>query len=306
MANEVKMGRIERLSRIIELLSKDRTFKHADFLAEETGRDVRTIYRDIDVIENFLGIGSVERTSDGYRIIGKDLVEILTKNDDYSRLAAIKQSPLGGLLDRRIKVLDNIIAKVAPLLDIKGKIPDMRLRYLFEGMNTGKYLTMLYRSKNELNRHEIVPIKLYLDYSLLYVVAYDEGYGHLITLGASKIESLTPMNHHKMPMSELKRYRDYVNSGWGKMLLPEREEPFSVQFKVDNSIIKYFQENPIHVSQIWQAVGDEFIISLKAHHPVEFTRWSLRFGAHLKILEPQEFIDELRNYLYSMQKMYEE
>lgn len=298
--------KLENIIRLITVLNGNREWKHARDLSTELGVSVRTVMRYLDEIDGLIGFPILERSKSGFRIFSGNFVDVLANRDEFSHLAALKTTPLGGLINTtRIEIPIPVLRKIQEMIEIKGSIHDEFIRNIFHAMRDGEFLLVDYQSKTATKRHRGVPIKLYLDYSILYVAFYDTQYGYIILLAGSKIKSVY-RTHKFLKDSDLETYRNYVNKAWGKMIRHKDEQITEVRFRVDHSIIAHFRNNPLHHTQSITEAEDGYVISLLIHNPIEFIRWSLRFGDSIRIIDPPEIIAELKRYLDSISEGYSE
>lgn len=302
-----KLSKFDRVYEMIALLSERKEYMTARQIAELLSVSTRSVHRYADQIDSLLGVGMplLERGPSGYRISTLNLVDVVMDHENLRSLSAIKATPLGALIKtRRLKVPDPLLHSLGSLIELKGRIHDDHFRSIFQALSDGKFLRIEYQSKDKIKEHHCVPIKLFFDYSLLYLTVFDEGYDHLIALGASKIKSVRPSNQ-RLSEEDMRHFREYVNSAWGKMLRHQSAKISRAIFKVDKSIIAYFRKNPMHQSQsIEELANGYYRISLDIHNPVEFVRFALRFGEHLTISGDESVLAETRGFLRQMLDQY--
>lgn len=296
-----------KLFAMISILGENNEYKTAEQIADRMKCSIRTVQRNLNRIEDiFEGIYDLlDRTPSGCRLKSSyHLMESILDSEDTFAIAAINSTPLGALLHSRKSKTMQTSDSINSLIDMKGKISDEHFRSIFFALKEGEFLEITYRSKDEDKTHICVPIKIHFDYSLMYLTVFDEGYGHMILLGASKIKAVRK-THKKLPKKKLEEYRSYVSSAWGKMHRHDTQTISTAEFQVDEAIIEYFKKNPLHPTQkINELSSRRFKITMQIHNPIEFVRYVSRFGEHLALTGDDEVLTEAREYFRCMAKNY--
>jgi predicted DNA-binding transcriptional regulator YafY len=148
-----------------------------------------------------------------------------------------------------------------------------------------------------------VPVKFFIRSSIPYVVSFDEARGHLIVLGADKIERATK-SRKSLPQGTLQELRAYVNSAWGMMIQHKEGRRIEVEFEANVSVAPYFGKVPLHPSQTVTERRGKHVFRLLVHNEKEFGRYLLRFGRAVRILSPESAIGELTGFLSEMEAFY--
>ncbi len=279
-------------------------WRSADQVAGKLGVDRRTVFRYMNEIElAFDPMPILERGPDGYRLCRNDFLETLQYRDDYTGLAAVMASPIGALIRPARPLPEKLVAAVMDTVETGGVLAATIIRPLFEAMRTGNYLEIPYRAKADTKRHRCVPVKFFLRSGISYFVCYDAGYGHLIVLGADKMEGAFKTKDF-LPLSELKELRDYVNSAWGLMVRHEQRLTCRIEFEANPSVAAYFLKAPLHRSQEHRMKDDRSVFGLTVHSEGEFARFILRFGRAVRIRAPKSAVSEMKTFLADMAEFY--
>jgi predicted DNA-binding transcriptional regulator YafY len=188
-------------------------------------------------------------------------------------------------------------------VQIRSSVNKEDLQHIFKAMRDGLYVIIRYNSSGVAKEHRCVPIRIYLDFSILYLNVYDEEKGHLITMAMTKIESVN-LTRDKALSSLMDELREYLASAWGKMLRHDKKMISDAVFEADNFILPHFVNNPMHESQKIKREGGKNIVSLKTHHPVEFVRWSLRYGEDITVIGGEEVMTEMKRYIEMLNNKY--
>jgi predicted DNA-binding transcriptional regulator YafY len=297
--------KLEKTIKLLEYLEEHKAWVKSCELCSYLDIDRRSLIRHIKEIQTaFSPFLIIESGKNGYRLDKNDFMDSVRQREDCENLAAILFTPLGGLVKPKRPYKERTLALIRDLIDIRGAAPYEILHPIFRAMKEGQYLCIEYQSIDGINKHECVPFKIFLDFSILYIILYDRDRGHLILMAVSKILSINLMPE-KLEEVKCKELKDYINSAWGKMIRHDEKLISEVRFWVNESILYHFIKYPLHESQKIEVIDGERYITMRIHHPVEFIRWSLRFGQGIKIISPDEVIQEIKNYLNFMNNYYE-
>jgi predicted DNA-binding transcriptional regulator YafY len=170
-------------------------------------------------------------------------------------------------------------------------------------MRTGNFLELGYHSTSVSKTHFCVPVKFFIRSSIPYIVAFDEERGHLIVLGADKIERAAK-SRKSLPQATVQELRDYVNSAWGMMIQHREAKRIEVEFEANASVAPYFETTRLHSSQTMAERRGKHVFRLLVHNEKEFGRYLLRFGRAVRILSPESAIGELTGFLSEMEAFY--
>ena len=278
--------------------------RSVDQVASKLEVDRRTVFRYMSEIElAFDPVPIIERSREGYRLCQSDFLDVMQSRDDYAGLAAVMSSPLGALVKGKKPMPDKLLKGVREMVDTRAALGEKLVRPIFEAMRTGNFLELSYRSASEPKTHVCVPVKFFIRSSIPYVVAFDEARGHLIVLGANKIERVAK-SRKSLPPDAVQELRAYVNSAWGMMIQHKEGKRIEVEFEANAAVAPYFDKAPLHSSQTMTERRGKHVFRLLVHNEKEFGRYLLRFGRAVRILSPESTIGELTGFLSEMEAFY--
>jgi len=297
-----------KLDNLIDLLDylSPNEYRTVNDLAKKLGVDRRTVFRYIDEIELAFGnFPIIERNREGCRLCKNDFLEVMQARDDYAGLAAIMASPLGSLVEPKYGIPQRLTKTVKEMVEVRSALGQKLLRAIFEAMRTGNFLEIEYNAKGQARTHLCVLVKFFMSSGIPYVVSYDEGYGHLICLGADKI-GRAAKSRKTLPAETLAELRGYVNSAWGMMIQHKERKRVEVEFEAGPAVAPYFEKAPLHPSQKRSERDGKIFFALLVHNESEFVRFLLRFGRAVRIASPESTIGELKSFLGFMADFYDE
>jgi len=295
--------KLENLVTLFDYLSPWQ-YRSVDQVAGKLGVDRRTVFRYMTEIElAFDPVPVIERDREGYRLCQSDFLDVMQSREDYAGLAAVMSSPLGALVQGKRPMPDKLLKGVREMVDTRAALGEKLVRPIFEAMRTGNFLELGYHSASETKTHLCVPVKFFIRSGIPYVVVFDEARGHLIVLGADKIERVAK-SRKSLPPSTVQELRAYVNSAWGMMIQHREGRRIEVEFEANASVAPYFEKAPLHSSQTMTERRGKHVFRLLVHNEKEFGRYLLRFGRAVRILSPESAIDELTGFLSEMEAFY--
>ncbi len=291
---------------LFELMERD---LRLDEVAALLGCSDRQARRYIDDINAAAPDGAlVDRVNGKYRFrTPREFIELADGAYDENVMAAIVSTPLGGLVRTR-GLPERVLGRIRGLVDSgRGERPDNELAALFKALVEGRYIDFDYTSDREKKRHRAVPVRLFLDPVQVYLVAYDEAYGHLICLAATKMAGIraVPAGTASMSSGGLKELRDYTLGAWGKMIRHDSRSVAQAAFVAAPAVAPYFRRNRLRLDQAMEELEDGSLrVGLRVHNPTEFVRFMLRFGTAVKIEGDAEVLAEARAFLERMRDFY--
>ena len=286
-------NKFERMMRILSLLS-EREWTSCQKLMDKLHVSRRTILRyiqDINIPFEDAGIGLIESSRDGYKLIDTNFLDTLKGVNDYYTIAAIQSTPFGKTLNTQPVMRNFLIEKIVPRIEISNQLSNEKLEPIFAALTHNAKLDIIYmRSNGTKGNYSILPLKLISNGGIYYLQCYDFGYEQLLNLTVNKIESFEtgdPFKETKLIAEKL----DYLNSRWGFMANDTKKYIADVTFETDRSIAELFNTNPLHSSMKYECVDGKHRFSLAVHNLLEFIRWSFKYGHHLTITGPEWVID---------------
>lgn len=299
-------ARIERLFKIIRLLSGAPHRLSAEQIAQAVGVSSRNVMRDLNEIDMLIDIPLVDRSHDGFTMPDLKLIGLITEFDDMQSVSAEKSNQGNPLIkiDREV-MTSGMVYQLIRLKEIKaGMSNGSHFKKVFSALIQGLFVKITIKSDDEVEEHLCVPIKVYFDQQLLYISVFDDTFDHLILLEANKICSVRQAEK-RLDRKKLAMFREYVNSAWGKMIRHDQMLINQAVFTVDQFIGEYFHRHSLLESQIIQVDSPgRYIVTMDIHQPVEFVRWILRFGDNVTVRGDEDVLREMHGYLAVMMKKY--
>jgi predicted DNA-binding transcriptional regulator YafY len=296
--------KLDRLIRLFDILSPN-AWTNAERIAVELEVDRRTVYRYVREADMaFSPFPILESGPMGYRLQKNDFLEILQSRNDYLGIAAAASGPLGSLLSASPKLSQRLLDMARDIVETRTAVPERTLRTILSGAQDGSYVTIEYKAKSEIRVHTLVPIKLFMNSGLPYLVGFDKGYGHMICLGLHKVLKASK-GKSRIESVTLTELRSYLNSAWGMMVRHKEKKTTCVSFKASPAVSPYFFKSPLHSLQAFSESGVSSIFTLPVHNEDEFARFILRFGRSVKIISPESAVRSLKSFLDSMVLFYD-
>ncbi len=289
--------------RIFEILSETRWTKAFE-IAMELDVSERTIWRYIAQInDGFPDYPVIESSKEGYRLVKNDFLTFLRKREDdsFALEAVLSQSPLGTIISRKSGGQEVFLSKLAGRLELKTSIPADKLRPIFNALMKSRCLITQYHKNKEINSIEFVPLRLVMEHNIPYLNILDLDDVIIKLIAIDKMEEIR-ISEKIVDPKEIEKHRLFLQSAWGIMIT---ENIHNVRFQVISDILPYFKNTSIHSSQKFITVDNPFsVISVDVHNLREFVRFTLRFGRAIKIIDPEEAIEEVHEFLEDMLNYY--
>lgn len=312
-----------RLGQIDELLQSGKSFT-AGHIAKRLEVSLRTIQRDIEYMRDFYN-APIEAGKDGYRYTEQNF---FIKSIPMSEGEAFSLSVLNPLLEQYRntpleKDLRSIFKKIVECLPEKVTIdtsflnskitfiPDKAeiieknlFQTVFSALKSCRPLTFEYRplQKNTYMTRTIEPYHVVCQKGNWYVIGLcrDKGDVRIFSLGRMKnvrTESKkfifpTDFNPH-----------DYFDEDMGVWL--SNKTPLSVELLVDKEIGTYALNRFWHKGQTVEEREDGSVyVKFETTQKQEVLRWVLGQGHTVRVLAPQELVDEVRAECAKVAAMY--
>lgn len=271
-------------------------------LAEATGRNERTIFRDIRQLED---AGFPVYNDGGYRFATDAFLPAvnLTPSELYSLFIAVRflESQSGGdlgaegrqALEKLLRgTSENRRLDLGVLRDhvqVSELTEDTGMSLLLEmqqALGHGMQIEILYQGlKDEAALPRVLdPMGLFCFRQVWYLHAFDHGKQGLRNFRLSRIESVESLdepvkNAAKMEIQEASYHRWDI----------EGDQSFEVVLKVSDKLARWLEENPAHPSQALEGAEVRYrVTDLKA-----MARWIAGLYG-LEVLEPAELRSELQ------------
>jgi predicted DNA-binding transcriptional regulator YafY len=84
------------------------------------------------------------------------------------------------------------------------------------------------------------------------------------------------------------------------------DDEIEVKIRFDKAVAGYLKERKWHPSQEIEEYPDgSLVLSMTVNHLLELKRWILSWGSMAQILEPQSFVDDIKQTVDDMKEKYE-
>lgn len=153
------------------------------------------------------------------------------------------------------------------------------------------------------------PYQLFLKNGHYYLACNYDKYDNLIYCRIDRISSISLTQLHAKPLSDIKGYENGINLGKLNNTLPYlfEDEPTRIEFVTANyagnmidNVIDWFGRDV----QIAELVDGNYKFTLTAS-PRAMRFWTLQFGKYVKVLLPQSLVNQIKDDINEMKKMYE-
>ena len=164
--------RFRKMIKILELLNSSTPKKVVD-IAKSVGTSRETVHRILkDMNIAFDCFYPIQKVNGGWILTKDPLIEQLIIDEDRANLATVLMTPLGKLIKSKPGLYDRYFPLIQQIIEIRGHIGEKDLKLLMNAMRDGTFLKLTHRSLNGEKDHAIVPVKLFQDFGMLYIVAY--------------------------------------------------------------------------------------------------------------------------------------
>lgn len=153
------------------------------------------------------------------------------------------------------------------------------------------------------------PYQLFLKNGHYYLACNYEKYDNLIFCRVDRISGLSATTLPIKPLSEIKGYENRINLGRLNNTLPYlfEDEPTRIEFitannaeKMIDNVIDWFGRDV----KITQLDDGNYQFSLMAS-PKAMRFWVLQFGKYVKVLSPKTLVDQIKDDIVEMKKLYD-
>ena len=316
------------------MLQKRRYTVTSAELAEEYGKSIRTIQRDLNDLREIGFNIKGERLLDGQQglfLDPNDLPPMSFALTDLSALIFIEsisdflegtpfQEHLHDVIqrieasvpDELVRFLRRAAEAYAPHIRGHKKLDEgthTTLSHLNRAILEQKICNIKYRTigSDEEKSYQIEPLRLlyYMEAGGLYLIARVPAYGNPITLAVERIRELDLSDEDFTLEDEVAAtISDRLRNSFGII----SGEPIQAKIYFSPQQAPYIQERTWHPSQqIEEEEGGGIVITINASDTYELKRWILQFGSDARVLEPKslrlQIISELKASLDSYQDL---
>lgn len=317
------MNRLERITAIL-LQLQSRKKLTAQQLADKFETSVRTIYRDIRVLEE-AGVPIGAEAGLGYYLLdGYSLPPVLfTKEEGAAMLTASKL--LGKLGDVSLnKQFDSAMDKIRAVLKSTEKdfletldnsiqvytmrppvdtqtFPNKFISTIQEALVKEQVIEITYYSRyaNETNTRKVEPIGLCYVNGAWHLFAWCRLRGAIRDFRPDRIKSLVTLNE-KYAKNKLPVLEDAVSA----FFKPAQLHRITLLMKKD--LTSYVGDMKYYLGLTEETdMGDRYQQVYFYPSITDFARWAISWGDKISIVEPQELLDELKEMSQALQQHYQ-
>ena len=263
----------------------------------ETGEELyeRTFHNHRQAIEDTFGIEIKCDRSLGYYIANSEDLE-----GDGIRQWLLESLSMSNILKESADMRDKILFE---------KIPSSRrwLPIIVNAMRDGKAIELTYQSfsRNEPTTFIVHPYCLKLFKQRWYMLGKSEDYDmpRIYALDERMKNAVQTKKKLKVPA---KFNAEEFFSGYFGIIVGDNCKPSTVEIKVDEDQVKYFESLPLHHSQTPVVTTEDYTIYQYHLVPTfDFRQEVLRHGPSVEVLTPEWFRDEVAEDVRNMMKRYE-
>ncbi|SNB46855.1 YafY family protein [Geobacter sp. DSM 9736] len=296
-------------------------------LAEESGVDRRTVYRDLAAIQEagYPLVADWENGERSYRFLTRfkdvppisfTVEELMTLHFLRSQLDFLKGSPFEQDIDAIFRKINSVLPpRYAAHLERIGRVTvplhqggrDYRkvfdqLKLLREALIYQYRVTMTYGAKGKGSpaSYEVDPYTLLFFKGGLYLLGYAHNRKALRTFAIERIGSVE-MQRERFEMPEGYLPEEQLRHAFGIV----DEVPMRVRLRFSPLLAHLARERLWHPSQQVAEEGDgSATLTFEAGGRMEILSWILSHGRHVEVLEPADLREELRRMIAAMAEMY--
>ncbi len=323
-------SQVIRLLTIIQILATHHYGKTVKQLSEELGENLRTIYRDLDVLQEVgLPIYDDARGGSSYwsftpeyrkkygdnlpnafgitELIGlylsRDLLMSLKGTIFFDSIEALIKKIRSQLGEKLVEFLESteqaFAAGMGPASDYAQR--KEILQRLNESCLQCRIVKFRYHSrKNEFTERRVHPHKVYYYQGMLYLIAYDPMREDFRIFVLDRMEDLV-LCEETFKRREDFALEDYLKHSFGVM----RDAVVNAKVWVDKNEARFVAEKIWHESQkIKNNLDGSIEISFQVAGFIELKQWILALGPAARVLEPSELVEEIRADLEKTLRVY--
>ena len=296
-------------------------------MAEETGVDRRTIYRDLNAIQDagYPLISEWLNNRKAYRFLTRfkdvppiifTLQELMTLYFLRSQFEFLEGTPFREELETIFRKVNSVlppryaahmerIASVSiPLLQGRrdyGKVAG-ELKLLREALIYQYRVKLAYRSKGKgkATTYRVDPYSLIFHKGGLYLLGYAHNRRALRTFAAERI-SRVEVEKERFEIPDKFRPEEQFRSAFGIV----DEAAMAVRVKFSPTVAHMVRDRIWHPSQRTESMPDgSVLLSFEAGGRMEIISWLLSYGEHAEVLEPADLRDEVGRKISEMAAKY--
>ena len=309
-------NQLSRQWRLLQLIDRPAGVT-VDDAAQELECTVRTVWRDVDVLQRAFPIYD-ERSADGRRTVFRvtddfkrriplrlTLAELAALVMSRELLAPLGASVLGPAVASAFARITDVLSPdalklLARMRDVVGvrmigaKLQEPAAEHvpaIQQALLDRRSLRLRYHAfqRDEETEREVDPYHLTYFNGGLYLIAYCHLREAVRTFAVERIRAVTPSRRRFEPPRDF-RPDEYLDKAWG--ILQGALVTVRVVFAAE--LGRYIEERLWHPSQKLRTLPDRRVeLTLRVADTVEVRRWILGFGAQAEVVEPTSLRDAL-------------
>lgn len=317
-------NRLFRILKMISLLNSRHKKWRVRELAEHFRVTPKTIYRDIQVMEE-LGIPIYDNPDDyTYSILD----DFYFKAPDMTREEALALLLVGQAFQEEFfpykepldtgvtKILNSLPSSIQKVVNDLGEqisyqygpfvdLSDYRdiIQEVEKCVENSTSIIIEYYSltSNRTTRRKIDPYQFEYYNGACYVIGYCHNRGEIRLFRVDRIKEIETTAESFAKDADFNRDQ-YMGSSWG---VERSDEERKVVLKFSGKAAKLVREKEWHKSQrIYNLPGDKIRFEISTSSMQEIKYWILGFGAGVEVLEPGELKEEVIEEIEKMKKIY--
>ncbi len=325
-------SQIQRLLRILQILSSGRKVTTKELLHRFDGDvSLRTLQRDLLALSE-AGIPLIsEKTmanENAWSLMShfRSFIPMPLETNEYlaahilkANLKVFQKTPFGGEIKSLIKKIDQIVPE-----EVFLETDNSKADKLFENYTAGTFdyapygdtinhlisailkqyiceVTYHNPSKGTEKKYPIEPEKLVYYSGALYVIAYLRKYGKFRLLAIQRIKKLD-IKKETFPKDHIFDQELFWKNKFGLF----SADQVDVKLKFSKEISHHIEGRTWHHSQeVKRKKNGDLILSMKVGVSPELIAWILGWNKQVMVLSPDKLIEEIKQNVKDIQKLYE-
>jgi predicted DNA-binding transcriptional regulator YafY len=314
---------VRRASRLVEI---ERLLRNAPRglttrqISERTGYSIRTIQRDLNVLESELGVPLMEGTGRRWRIVAGSspigsvrftlhearaiymATRLLLRHADEQDPDAI--AALDKLADALPPALSDFVTEAADELRRRPVTPGYSdtMRTLTTAWAESLRVSIRYRSQQSRTPRETIVDTYWLEPSATgaatYLHGWSETHGERRTFKVDRIAAARLLDQHFAPPPDIAELRSQLSQSWGGAVVGD--DHFDVVLEFEKEVAERVGETTWHPSQrLTPLDGGRLRFEAQIPSFMEFVPWVRGWGEAVIVVAPYELRTEIAG---SMQK----
>ncbi|NEN84709.1 helix-turn-helix transcriptional regulator [Paenibacillus elgii] len=315
------IDKVIRIFNIINAIQANPGISAKD-LAFKCDVNIRTIYRDMDILELIAPV-SREGRGTGYRFMGKFFLYPLNFTEQEALVFSLLPSMLDmeklppgfdtaydkvmGTHRKEKSHLNNIIEDITGIIQMgtpayRKESPNF-LQPIIQAILEQKTIDTVYHTqyRNETTERKIDPYYLVPRDQRFYLIGYCHSKQGIRTFRISRFQKVEIMDQ---PFDKGDfNIKQYLKNTWS-VDRGEKNITFKVRFNAE--VARYIKEEELFVHPRMKDEKDgSLIFEVTVNNEKEFLRWILQYGASAEILEPKAVRESLKEQLSQWIRMYQ-